>query len=135
MIIYLDFDGTCVEHSYPMMGRYNAGCIEVLVKLQQAGHKIILNTYRVDISQESLEQALKWFTNFWMFVPEGIELQPITEFTPSKIEPAPWMEIYNDSIFIDDIAANIPLIEARMESNWMVNWKLIEKDLINNKII
>ena len=42
--IYLDFDGTCVEHRYPEIGKYNFGAIEVIEKLQQAGHNIILNT-------------------------------------------------------------------------------------------
>jgi hypothetical protein len=29
MVIYLDFDGTVVEFSYPKIGRCNFGCIEV----------------------------------------------------------------------------------------------------------
>lgn len=48
--IYLDFDGTVVEHDYPIIGRPNYGCIEVIKKLQDAGHDIIINTYRADLA-------------------------------------------------------------------------------------
>ena len=52
MQIFLDFDGTVVEHYYPLIGAYNPGCKEVISKLQQAGHEVILNTYRVEIDDE-----------------------------------------------------------------------------------
>ena len=50
MNIFLDFDGTVVEHKYPAIGKYNQGAFDVVKKLIDAGHNIILNTYRVAIS-------------------------------------------------------------------------------------
>jgi len=57
MKIYLDFDGTVVEHEYPEIGKYNKGAFKVIKKLQDAGHEIILNTYRADCNDGTLEAA------------------------------------------------------------------------------
>lgn len=57
MKIYLDFDGTVVEHAYPRIGRDNFGCVEIIRRLQDAGHEIVLNTYRADCANGSLEAA------------------------------------------------------------------------------
>jgi len=148
MKIYLDFDGTCVEHDYPRMGRCNFGCIEVIKKLQDANHEIILNTYRADLGEEALKQAQKWLNeHYWMFVDRSLrdsfELKPITQFETSKILPPPWriwgqdtINVSNDSIYIDDIATGIPLKPTVMIKNGlMVDWEQVEQDLINSKII
>lgn len=148
MIIYLDFDGTVVEHDYPRMGRCNFGCIEVIKKLQDANHEIILNTYRANLGEEALKQAQKWLNeHYWMFVDRSLrdsfELKPITQFTPNKIQPAPWkifgqdnINTSNNIIYIDDIAAKIPLKPTVMIKNGlMVDWEQVEQDLINSKII
>ena len=63
MQIVLDFDGTVVEHYYPLIGAYNPSCKEVISKLQHAGHEVILNSYRVEIEDESLKQALLHYTH------------------------------------------------------------------------
>ncbi|MEN9968378.1 MAG: hypothetical protein RIR94_552, partial [Bacteroidota bacterium] len=44
MTIYLDFDGTVVEHAYPQIGAPNPHALRVIGKLQAAGHQFILNT-------------------------------------------------------------------------------------------
>lgn len=58
MQILLDFNGTVVEHYYPLIGDYNPGAKEVIARLQLAGHEIILNTYRVEMEDDSLKEAL-----------------------------------------------------------------------------
>lgn len=148
MKIYLDFDGTVVEHDYPRMGRCNFGCVEVIKKLQDANHEIILNTYRADLGEEALKQAQKWLNeHYWMFVDKSLrnsfELKPITQFTTNKIQPAPWkifgqdkINISNNSIYIDDIATFIPLKPAVMVPNsLMVDWEQVEQDLKKSNII
>ena len=60
MVIYLDFDGTVVEHQYPIIGQPNPNCFEVLDKLIKAGHKIILNTMRVEFQDGTLEEAISY---------------------------------------------------------------------------
>jgi len=141
MEIILDFDGTVVEHNYPKMGRCNFGCFEVLKKLQDAGHKIILNTYRADCNNGTLEQALKLLNEqYWMMLKdrsmrEDFEMKPITEFYKSKVDPHPfdWEAIKRDNrIFIDDIAYNIPLKKACMVQSDMVDWDELDKQFEEN---
>ena len=57
MLIQLDFDGTVVEFDYPKIGLLNEGSIEVVNKLRNAGHEIVLNTYRADLNDGTLEEA------------------------------------------------------------------------------
>jgi hydroxymethylpyrimidine pyrophosphatase-like HAD family hydrolase len=45
LIIAVDFDGTCVTHEYPSMGK-EIGAPEVLKQLVDRGHKLILFTMR-----------------------------------------------------------------------------------------
>ena len=46
MIIAVDFDGTIVEHQYPAIGKELPYAIEVLKKLQEEKHRLILWTVR-----------------------------------------------------------------------------------------
>jgi hydroxymethylpyrimidine pyrophosphatase-like HAD family hydrolase len=46
MIIAVDFDGTCCEHEYPNIGATIPHCVEVLKKIVQFGHQIMIYTMR-----------------------------------------------------------------------------------------
>jgi predicted mannosyl-3-phosphoglycerate phosphatase (HAD superfamily) len=126
MKIFLDFDGTVVEHHYPQMGRYNPGCFEVLQKLQAAGHEIILNTYRADCNDGTLELAFQ-FLNSQL----GFANNPILQRTEKKIYPPSWNWDYffdNEVIFIDDISSGIPLIPTvELINSNMVDWAAVDK--------
>ncbi len=140
MKIYLDFDGTCVEHEYPKIGRCNFGCIEVIKKLQDAGHEIILNTYRVEANAASFAAAMDWFASYWMFLKdrkqrETFEFKPITQSTTHKIQPWPWNlkeAKMNDALYIDDYAFGIPLKPACMIPGNMVDWNELDKQFIEH---
>lgn len=125
MIIYLDFDGTVVEHQYPILGRYNDGCFEVIQKLQQAGHEIILNTYRVNCDDGTLEIALDFLNNN----PE-YTIEKITKYTPTKVNPGRWnSDIFKeeDYLFIDDICKGTPLKKTvNIRGGKMVDWQAID---------
>ena len=126
MQIFLDFDGTVVEHYYPLIGSYNPGAKEVISKLQRAGHEIILNTYRVEIEDNSLQEAISYLN--------GLDLpQRIAKRTSKKVQPSPWNiehAIKAGQLFIDDIAVGIPLIDTPISGGKMVDWESIEKQLI-----
>lgn len=141
MKIYLDFDGTVVEHQYPRMGRCNFGCIEVIKKLQDAGHEVVLNTYRADCANGTLEKALEFLNvNAWAFL-DGkqdhfFQLKPITAL-PRKEHPAPWdwhLMNQTDEIYIDDVALHMPLKPAVMSEGKMVDWGQINLEFIENGI-
>lgn len=133
MIIYLDFDGTVVEHQYPMLGRYNDGCFEVIQKLQQAGHEIILNTYRVNCDDGTLEVALNFLNNNPDYV-----IDEITKHTPKKIDPGHWnWEIFKekDYLFIDDICKGTPLKKTvTVRGGKMVDWQGIDTLFAGNGV-
>jgi hypothetical protein len=131
MQIFLDFDGTVVEHYYPLIGAYNPNSKEVISKLQQAGHEVILNTYRVEIEDDSLKEALLYL--YTLDLPLAI-----TQKTKTKIHPPTWNldeAIETGKLFIDDIATGIPLLDAPVSGGKMVDWKKIETELENLKII
>ena len=131
MQIFLDFDGTVVEHYYPLIGAYNPGCKEVISKLQQAGHEVILNTYRVEIEDESLKQALLYLYTLDLPI-------TITQKKTKKMHPPTWNldeAIESGKLFIDDIATGIPLMDAPVSGGKMVDWKKIEAELEEKGII
>lgn len=97
MIIAIDFDGTCVTHEYPNVGK-DIGAVPVLKKLVADGHKLILYTMR---SGEKLDAAVQWFKK------NEIELYGVNH--------NPGQESWTDSpkvhanIYIDDAALGCPL--------------------------
>lgn len=131
MNIYLDFDGTVVEHDYPQIGKLNPNSLEVIKKLQDAGHTIILNTMRVEFDDGSMQEAFD-FINHNQSI-KGIKIFRQTEH---KIYPPSWnLDKIKDEIYIDDIAANIPLIKATEVEGFMVDWVEIERQLVGKSIL
>ncbi len=100
MIIAVDFDGTCVTHEYPFLGK-DVGAVPTLKELVEKGHKLILWTMR---SGENLDDAVKWFKD------NEIELWGINE-NPQQAEskwstsPKQYAQLY-----IDDAALGCPLV-------------------------
>jgi hypothetical protein len=125
MIIYLDFDGTVVEHQYPKIGRENFGCMPVIKKLQEAGHTIILNTFRANIDPVELQRALDYLNHHHKY-----ELAPIIAAVEKIYPPRwDWNTICDTGImFIDDIAENMRLKSAVMSPGKMVHWDYLDKE-------
>lgn len=134
MKILLDFDGTVVEHAFPKMGRVNFGCFEIIKKLQDTGHSIILNTYRADIGEKELESAISVIENSWMFLKDktnedNFEIE-LSEILQNKIHPPKFdMDdfIRNREIFIDDMSYGVPLKPCVMERGVMVDWDVLDE--------
>ena len=57
MIIAVDFDGTIVEHKYPLIGKERPFAIATLKKLQEEGNLLILWTVR---EGELLDEAVEF---------------------------------------------------------------------------
>lgn len=137
-IIAIDFDGTCVSHEFPKMGK-DIGAVPVLKKLVQNGHQLILFTMRSDVvnpksesnelhleSGDYLTQAVNWFKEndipLW-----GIQTNP-TQHTWTT-SPKAYAHRY-----IDDAAIGTPLkVENGMRP--YVDWEEMEKLLINLGLI
>jgi len=118
LIIAVDFDGTCVTHEYPNVGK-EIGAAQVLKRITDAGHKIILFTMR---SGKELQDAVNWFkqNDIPLFgINENPEQHTWTE------SPKPYAHMY-----IDDAAFGCPLLfNDEISSRGFVNWEVIESSL------
>ena len=124
MYIAIDFDGTCVTHDYPRIGK-EIGATEVLKRLVEAGHKLILNTMRSD---KELQDAVNWFKK------NGIELYGVNE-NPTQKRWTNSPKVYAH-MYIDDAALGCPLINAPELSNrQFVDWDSVGRKLIQMGII
>jgi hypothetical protein len=132
MTIYLDFDGTVVEHAYPDIGAPNPHALRVIGKLQAAGHQFILNTYRADLNDGSLEEAFTYLN-------AATEINAIAEHLPLKVHPPQFdldAALSKNELFIDDISEGTPMRSNKtLEFELMVDWIELERILINAKII
>ena len=112
MDICVDFDGTCVTHEYPLIGK-DIGAVPVLKALSQSGHNLILFTMR---SGYELEQAVNWFKQHEIPL-YGVNRNPSQDTWTSS--PKAYAQLY-----IDDAAIGCPLIEQE-EGRPYVNWEQI----------
>ena len=124
MDIAVDFDGTCVTHEYPRVGK-DIGATPVLKKLTEKGHRLILFTMR---SNMYLIDAVNWFRD------NGIELYGINKNPEQKSwtsSPKAYAKLY-----IDDAALGCPLtIKPDYAARPFVDWKKVEKILIESELI
>ncbi len=128
MYIAVDFDGTCVTHEYPRVGR-DIGAVPVLKKLVDAGHKLILNTMR---SGDELADAIKWF------IDNDIQLFGINE-NPTQKSWTASPKVYAN-LYIDDAALGCPLTTDSFFTKKpfvkpFVDWREVEKQLIKMELI
>lgn len=114
MIIAIDFDGTCVTHEYPRVGR-DIGAVPVLRKLVKAGHKLILFTMR---SGKELEDAVWWFRSHDIPL-YGVNINPDQESWTQS--PKAYAQLY-----IDDAALGCPLDWDDQSGRFCVAWQEVE---------
>lgn len=124
MYIAVDFDGTCVTHEYPKVGK-DIGAVPVLKKLTDSGHHIILNTMR---SGKELVDAVQWFAD------NDIPLYGANE-NPTQKEWTLSPKVYAH-LYIDDAALGCPRkFDSTVSSRPFVDWTAVECYLIFNHII
>lgn len=116
LIIAVDFDGTCVTHEYPSMGK-EIGAPEVLKQLVDRGHKLILFTMR---DGEHLQEAVDWFKSHSIPL-FGINKNPQQHRWTSS--PKVYAQLY-----IDDAALGTPLVLNENQRPY-VDWEAAEKML------
>lgn len=120
MLVAVDFDGTCVTHDYPNIGK-DIGAVPVLKKIVKNGHKIILLTMR---HGKYLNEAVEWFKN------NGIELYTVNE-NPQQKEWTESSKVYAN-IYIDDAGLGIPLsYNNEMSLRPYVDWQKVNEYLEN----
>ncbi len=139
MIIGIDFDGTCVTHDFPAIGR-DIGAVPVLKALVASGHQLILWTMRSDkddvatnvegihdISGKFLTDAVNWFKE------NNIELWGINENPDQKSWTSSPKAFAN--LYIDDMAVGCPLRRAGDVEQPFVDWHVLTKHFVREGII
>lgn len=142
MIICVDFDGTCVSHEFPAIGK-DIGAVPVLKELIANGHQLILWTMRSDIDKVSakgqakeivdvdggtyLTDAVNWFQEHDIPL-YGINVNPDQhKWTKS---PKAYGQLY-----IDDAALGCPLMESDLSERAYVNWRKVRNFLKKEGLI
>jgi len=140
MIIGIDFDGTCVTHEFPNIGK-DIGAIPILKELVNAGHKLILYTMRSDIDNPKsnsaeiipqpgtyLSDAIEWFNK------NGIELYAANE-NPEQRTWTTSPKVYCH-LYIDDAGLGIPLkFDKNVSNRPFVDWEKVRILLQNRNIL
>lgn len=147
MIIAIDFDGTCVTHEFPKVGK-DIGAVPVLKKLTDFGHQLVLFTMRshlqegtaepnslqwdnedkIKLETDVLDDAINWFKE------NNIPLYGIN-INPSQVNWTKSPKVYAQ-LYIDDAALGCPLMyNIYISSRPFVDWKEVERMLIDQSIL
>lgn len=140
MDICIDFDGTCVAHEYPEIGK-DIGAVPVLKELVEKGHRLILFTMRSDRKKKKkvgglevyeeqyfLTDAVKWFAENDIPL-YGIQKNPTQRFWTSS--PKAYGQLY-----IDDANLGCPLISDDSTADRpYVDWIKVRKILEEKEIL
>ena len=129
MDIVIDFDGTCVTHEFPNIGK-EIGAAPVLRELERNGHQLILWTMRSDGQQNPgvLKEAIDWF------IDNKIPLYSVNS-NPTQNQwtksPKQYAQLY-----IDDAALGCPLIyDSEISERPFADWDKIRNLLIQQGIV
>ena len=120
MIFAIDFDGTCVTHAWPAMGR-DIEAQPVLKEMVANGHQLILWTVR---SGSNLDPAVDWFKKNEI---------PLFAICDNPDNPSGGRKIHAD-FFIDDRAFGCPLKDDK-EGGLCVDWEKVRFILVVNGLL
>ena len=141
MIIGIDFDGTCVSHEFPKVGK-DIGAVPILKKLVENGHKLILFTMRSNSKNHKghsdevpkvhtgpfLDDAVNWFKENDLPL-YGIQTNPTQKSWTTS--PKAYCHLY-----IDDAALGCPLVfNGEISDRFFVNWHKVEFKLKEMRLI
>lgn len=114
MIIAIDFDGTCVKHAYPRIGK-DIGAVPVLKRMVADGHQLVLNTMR---SGYLLQDAVEWFAT------HNIPLYGVNH-TPDQENWTESSKTYAH-LYIDDAALGCPTVMDN-SGRVYVDWRIVAR--------
>jgi hypothetical protein len=138
MIIAIDFDGTCVTHEYPNVGK-DINAVPVLKELVEKGHQLVLFTMRSDNLQEEktplnsetgnyLTDAVNWFNDNGIPL-YGVQTNPTQHTWTSS--PKAYAQLY-----IDDAALGCPLkYDPEFADRPFVDWSKVREMLVHYGVL
>lgn len=112
LTIAVDFDGTLCEYGFPGIGQQkeeHKQLMDILIKMRNQGHKLILWTNRGDNEQyKSLTEAVEWCKE------KGLEFDAINENLPNQKKLSGYSPKIMADYYIDDKALTFGLdIESK----------------------
>lgn len=132
IILAIDFDGTCVTHKYPKVGR-DIGAVPVLKKLVENDHKLMLWTMRgnkpTSEGVNTLQDAVDWFKN------NDIPLWGINENPDQKASGWTNSNKQYAQMYIDDTALGCPLMYDWGIEKPFIDWVKVEIELTKMGLI
>lgn len=128
MDICIDFDGTCVSHEFPKVGK-DIGAVPVLKELVAKGHNLVLFTMRSDTKNGSfLTDAINWFKE------NEIPLYGINK-NPSQVQWTTSPKAFGE-LYIDDMALGAPLkVDKSISLKAFIDWPKVREYLISENIL
>lgn len=91
--IAVDFDGTIVEHKFPVIGKENLFAFRTLIELEKRGARLILWTFRTG---KELDEAVDFCRR------NGLEFYAVNKNYPEEILDENVSRKIDADIFIDD---------------------------------
>lgn len=143
LVFCVDFDGTCVTHSYPNLG-HEIGAVKVLKALVEKGHKLILWTMRCDDQKEVIlgKEHDNYKIHGGDFLTQAVEWFASHEIPLYSKQRNPSQDIWTTSpkcyadYYIDDAALGVPLkFNEELSDRPYVDWDGVETILKANGII
>ena len=135
MILNIDFDGTCVSHDFPNVGK-DIGAVPVLKRLVNNGHNLILFTMRGDRFEKkpTKDESIQNVTG--LFLTDAINWFKDNDIPLYGIQTNPTQHNWTTSpksyahLMIDDSALGCPLkYNLEISERPFVCWETIERYL------
>lgn len=124
MILAIDFDGTIVEHEFPLVGPAVPGAFDWLRKFQDAGARLILWTMRSDGGVRNDEKRAVLSEAILFCRDNGLEFWAHNENPEQKM----WTnspKVYAHR-YIDDAGTGCPLVEnPKTGGRPYVDWSIV----------
>jgi len=113
LTIAVDFDGTLCEYNFPGIGQQkeeHKQLMDVLIKMRNQGHKLILWTNRGDNEQyRSLTEAIEWCKE------KGLKFDAINENLPNQKKLSGYSPKIMADYYIDDKALSFSDINFKYQ--------------------
>jgi hypothetical protein len=112
--IAVDFDGTLCEYGFPGIGQQkeeHKQLMDILIKMRNQGHKLILWTNRGDNEQyKSLTEAIEWCKE------KGLEFDAVNENLPDQKKLSGYSPKIMADYYIDDKVLEFGSIESKIKT-------------------
>lgn len=139
-IIGLDFDGTCVAHEFPKVGKELPYCVDTLKKIVAAGGLIILWTMRSNHTVDPITSSPEIHAKKGMYLDDAVNWFKKRDIPLWGIQTNPDQKSWTSSpkayahIYIDDAAlGSFTMQDTAFSDRPYIDWALVDTFLFPEK--